>query len=1139
MRAYYAALICVLAILLLAGAVGVQAQEEPTWQPEPLEALDPAPWLTAGNAWVAATSDEEPQFLTARVADDAFVASQYPFDWHAFGNETSVWFGRDATLGQMWALLRFDQPTLPVGVRYLGATIYLPIVGQDPEADLPMTAHAILQGWMGSTVKWQEQPYTETDPLTSFTIGKELGWYWFDISDVFWRWHSRQVNFWGVSLRGPESSGNVVKGMFSREAGQDKPVPTLVVAYLPDHTPPTCNMHALPSISPATVLVSWQCSDDISGIEQVELAMRAQGQEWQLEGVFWRGQSEWPVKLENEGGRRYEFRVRAEDVVGNVSAWTPEGAAVTTIETTPPVTIARTAEWLRSEEWQSFPNEFFETSDPGPVASGVARSERQFANDADDIWRNSDTYSGLPLTKGAYYRFRMRSIDLAGNVGEWAVTSPVGVYQRQVSGSVTDSTGQTLANLALQTMPAAMNVVKTNDAGQYLAYLANATPYTLTSSLPAFELTFALIPASADDVGGLAHRLLGAPNAVNNGAFDAPFETGWTLGGGAASRTERLIGDGNLRLRMGAQEDEALTDRLLGSPGCLLTTADGLLHVGWVQANPNRVFYARRSAEAGWTRVMVSPRKEADPSARWLPGAACLLQADPEGNLHMVYPEANGPWNYALKDPEYVDWARELRPYKSPIMHIKGLAASANETGHILYEAADNSLQYAMLIWRSGWQQPAIVATPFGSSGSMYEAALLYTPEGIRHAVWVERVHQSVWHSSSTTGIGWSEPRRLSTTPTDLASHLSLVRAANGDLYAFWMELSGSFNELVYARLPRGGAWSAARPSPVRLAFNQNSFYSVLVDSAGWWYLHVAPDGGDEVFFSGPSLDSLTPVAHLRSANGPALIARSGGETYLLRHTRPDNTPGEAFAVHLLKLDPNRPAVVVTASQAITVPPIAPGLSATWALDWTGAATTPAVLTAELTDALGVQHMLASLTADEGAAQPWADLSPWAGQQITLTFRFDPRGDPTAWAWVDDVHLGGMPLNTGVSLVRNSFPKAGQPATFTLIVTNRDPYRLNVPVALNWPIEWALDSCTASGAISPGVAHFEVPVDGVAAESITCTVNIPPETRRITKTISATIGQPIAGQDYTAADNRTTLTLIVDGRPTWLPVIAR
>jgi len=61
----------------------------------------------------------------------------------------------------------------------------------------------------------------------------------------------------------------------------------------------------------------------------------------------------------------------------------------------------------------------------------------------------------------------------------------------------------------------------------------------------------------------------------------------------------------------------------------------------------------------------------------------------------------------------------------------------------------------------------------------------------------------------------------------------------------------------------------------------------------------------------------------------------------------------------------------------------------------------------------------------------------------------------------------------------------------------------------------------------------------MAEAAITCAVDIPSETGRITKTISTTIGEPIAGQDYTPADNRATLTVIVDGLLTWLPIIAR
>ena len=72
-----------------------------------------------------------------------------------------------------------------------------------------------------------------------------------------------------------------------------------------------------------------------------------------------------------------------------------------------------------------------------------------------------------------------------------------------------------------------------------------------------------------------------------------------------------------------------------------------------------------------------------------------------------------------------------------------------------------------------------------------------------------------------------------------------------------------------------------------------------------------------------------------------------------------------------------------------------------------------------------------------------------------------------------------------------------------------------------------------------GVARFDVPLDGVPGQGITFTLRVPADAPRATATIAAQIGEPFAANDYTPADNRAELALIVNGVPQWLPVLLR
>ena len=44
-----------------------------------------------------------------------------------------------------------------------------------------------------------------------------------------------------------------------------------------------------------------------------------------------------------------------------------------------------------------------------------------------------------------------------------------------------------------------------------------------------------------------------------------------------------------------------------------------------------------------------------------------------------------------------------------------------------------------------------------------------------------------------------------------------------------------------------------------------------------------------------------------------------------------------------------------------------------------------------LVDRNGIQHELSAVTEVSDIHSTWIDVAPWLGQQVTLTFRFDPR----------------------------------------------------------------------------------------------------------------------------------------------------
>lgn len=1165
MRAYKMILICVLATLSWAGAFGVRAQEESPWQPAPLTAIDPAPWRSAGSAWTASAASEEPEFLEMRVADDTFIANRYPFDWRAFGNEQSVWFGRDPDLGWLWALLRFDRPTLPAGARYLGAAIYLPIAGQEPVAELPVTAHAILSPWDGGTVKWQERPYVNPYPLASFTIGRELGWYWFDLSDAVRRWYNDWDSLsYGIALRSPESPGNVVKGMFSREAGDDKPVATLVVAYLPDRTPPTCAIQPLSPISSAPVIISFSCWDEGSGVAMAEIQFRQQDGDWQTALQTIPGPELSSVQVAGvRGGKTYSFRLRANDRAGNFSPWTSDGAAVTSIEATPPtLTVSGVLPaWLRAG---AFPALQLSAQDPGPISSDPVEIEFASYHLATGVTQLTRDWGELTLLPGQRYALKARSVDRAHNTSPWIPLGTTTIYARLASGTVTDPQGQPMSGVALRSQPAAINQPTTDINGRFALYRADFGAFRVESAVPAsVQVQQAAVASANDDVTGLSLRAGLRQQSIVNGDFNASLASGWQSRTGRAALQPLLFNDANRVLRFGAPPAMTLDGQTMQSEylGCMAAGPDGTLHIVTTYSlepySFERTIYylARRPGNLAWD----APQSlgEFQEGAIIYPGRSCLLSAAADGGVGLVY-RLRKEDNWVAPVFRYRPPGGEWGPIEwLPPDHELALAMGPGGAAHVLVgdtyhgQIEEYQLRYYYREPSGAWRTPVPI-TPF-STGDAY-AAILVSPDNTRHVLWTAMYSPdgNLKYVNSRDGQNWSQPQALVAPDGMLILDNPILRLSpTQGLHAFWLQFHSSTEQrLVFYARYMGGRWEAPRPLPLPAGITRVAAFAADVDPAGRWHILLSPDYSypyDEVtdfLLSGADLAHLVTSARLRMSSErrtQRILVTDSVDTHLLRHVDP-NYPGVFNPTPILVSVPHEPLETASSvSQSVTIPTdlFRPTLAWRAGNGHNDVDSNGGELRVSLTDRNGATRELSVMDGVGVSETEWFDVAPWAGQQITLTFRFHPRGDRSAWAWVDDVYLGAVPLNAGVSLARNNWPEAGQPFTFTLTVANRRPYPLNIPVELTWPADWPLRACTASGAVSTGVARFEIPMDGMAEEPITCAVDIPPETERIGKTISAAIGQPIAGQDYTPADNRATLTVIVDGRPTWLPVIAR
>ncbi len=1136
-------LICLVFSLWLVTAAAGQAQGI---APPPLTGgdLDPAPWRATANAWAAAAPGEEPAFLEMRVAQDTFIVSQYPLDWHVFGSEKSVWFGNDADAGMIHALLRWNLEKIPG--RYLGAVVYLPIAGQDAEVDMPASAYVIQRDWNEADIKWADWVGIHAvsgAPLAEFTIGKELRWYWFEASTLVQSWYDYGNNY-GIQVRGSNSSLKVTKGMFSHEAGDDKSVAMLVIAYRPDRVPPTCSLNALPFVSPAPIRLAYSCADDNTGVASAELQMRRQGGDWQTIPHFSYSEYQmWTDVSDVLGGNTYSFRLRATDRAGNVSEWTPDGAAVTTIEDTPPVIkVTGRLQWFKAERGESAISSLHSAEDPGPIVSGISEMRLQYQDLADGVWHDV-VPSRTTYTPGHQYRFRVQAVDWAKNASAWVAFGPATAYLRAFGGQILDSRGNILAGVIVEALPAGLNRSVTDETGRFILYLADTDAQRMSVVSAGLTLTEDdVIPVAVnDEIISSPYRVRRLADTIVNGDFDAPLSNQWQGNGTRIARDQRSILNPNRTLRYGAPAPVVMdTSPMMVptiAPVCITAGPDGTLHLAWgdgmYPSMRNTLYYAARLPDSDtWSTPVVLAEKSIFPPS-------CEIRAASDGGVGLAYQKEESEGHYFRFKPPAGNWGTE------EWAELNGLAQLAvGPGGRAELLAYNPTLLYTRRESSGQWTPPTPLLLGTASQMWVLDTMLHVSRDGVRHYTWIQNDGGAInlMYSASADGVSWSLPQPLAGNIG--TAMVRMAEAPDGRIAVVWANVEGEHVRFFHT-LGRGDNWSGAAALNMLVQGTSLSNFAIRADAQGTWHLWYAPrdfSSDSEGLFTGSTLQTLALRYLLQRSgdHGKDALISTPTALYLFR----------SFSVFWKVMDVSLPSLVELPAQLSVEPAsvsqsvVVPDQAAYPTLSWLGlpgrldVAAEGGRLVVELTDRTGATHELAVMTeADAGHA--WANLTPWAGQPVTLTFRFDPRGDPTAWAWLDDVHLGGLPLNVGVGLTDAQRPAAGQPYTFTLTVSNQRPYSLTVPVDLTWPAAWPLTASITPTHSAAGTARFDVPLDGLAQVSITCVVEIPAGDKPAAATISAAIGQAVANQDYAPADNRAELTVIVNGRPTWLPVIMR
>jgi len=153
------------------------------------------------------------------------------------GSETEMWTGYDHCDGAQVsrALLQFDLSGISSGASIEDATLHVYHVDYCDIGNRThtVTAYRTSSSWLESSVTWNTQPGTaEGYGSVSITSGT-WDYYTLDVTDLVRAWVGGTYPNYGITLRGPESSGNdsARLGFYARERSGTSLDPYLSVTY--------------------------------------------------------------------------------------------------------------------------------------------------------------------------------------------------------------------------------------------------------------------------------------------------------------------------------------------------------------------------------------------------------------------------------------------------------------------------------------------------------------------------------------------------------------------------------------------------------------------------------------------------------------------------------------------------------------------------------------------------------------------------------------------------------------------------------------------------------------------------------------------------------------------------------------------
>ncbi|MEZ4673271.1 MAG: hypothetical protein R2932_03385 [Caldilineaceae bacterium] len=667
--------------------------------------------------------------------------------------------------------------------------------------------------------------------------------------------------------------------------------------------------------------------------------------------------------------------------------------------------------------------------DRGP--SGLNGIEMEYRVPSEAAWRWSGAFSrrgdrwfslfpsDVELPLGPFdYRFRAK--DYAGNRTPWTTSGTTFVYMKSASGVVTDNRDIPQTAVAVNFSAAPLCASVTDTQGKYQAYFDKLKQLKIEGVLQRddgdldYEHDFYIKPPN---------------NLITYGDFEILSLRGaWTISGTLTPTIQsEIVAGGDYAVRLGGLCNGLCLQNLKGAPvsgGVYSMTADdqGRLHLVAVEEGSDLTYWQRSAngtwsagellySEFGVSKVAGAANRRGEFVAVWQDGRT------QNGSVYLRKRDAAGQWGVMLR----VGGGPDPQVYLADngIWHLfygacYGGDCSRQTLAHH-YQLSDGTA--------SPYDFPLI---PTDTNYNLDGIGIAVSATGILHFVYTDYENfnygGTLRHKTFDPRRGvWSTGVEIPTETTTTCGYLFIDRTETLHL------LCNGGSYVSYRSQTPGGRWH--EPNPL---FYSN--YVVPVDFSAMM------DRNDQIHIvqvlenSGPFQNPLN------------YFYRTPDGTWFKRqpiyHLDPEPTvplalPSNAFPEYMLREQP-RAAIAAHSSIAkvVTVPadfvnPTVSFMHAIYGATDGGRSRFELTVTTDLTTTT-----LYRSSTNTDWRLGWADLTPWQGETITITFAtHQAAGELYLQAYVDDVTLGAWTTPVVQSITPTAVP-AGRATAVTLAGVN-------------------------------------------------------------------------------------------------------